>query len=252
MPNPESICPALTPLAEVLRAHVAEYQKTLVLFEQEGTKELAEKLEGIKNEIETTKKSIDDALEPFGYSLDAPPSEPLTPQEVNRMLREAGSKAELDPTFEGGIIHVDIEPKIIEALKTWVTAQEAFKNADSTTPAIDSDLNDYPWQPLTETTLDVLVIHHGQTTSEERDALVLSMDTIGFRPLTLAEFMAVVITKPEYNKRAEVLTTYEKHKLDGGLQSLCAGRSGSKRGLVARWVDGEWKEHFRFVFVRKS
>jgi hypothetical protein len=245
----ESPCPTLSPLAETLRAHVAEYKKTLALFEEEGSKELAEKLARIKNAIETTKKSIDDALEPFGYSLD---TFLLTPEDISRLLKEAGSVAELDPNFEGGIIHVDVDPKIIDALKTWGTAQEAFKNADSTRWYIDSDLNDYPWQPLTETTLDVLVIHHGRTTPGERNALVFSMGTLGYRPLTLAELMAVMITKPEYNKRAELLNTYEKHKIDGLPRSPYAHLTGSRRGLRAGSVENEWGKDLRFLFVRKS
>jgi hypothetical protein len=248
MSNPESICPALSPLAEALRVQVAEYRKTLAQFEVEGTKELAEKLAGIKTEIELTEKNINEVLSPFGHSLDTPP---LTPKDVNRLLREVDSVAELDPTFEGGIIHVDIDPKIVDALKRRGAAYKAFREADSTRWHIGGSLNDYPWQPLTETSLDVLVMNHGKTTPEEFDTFVHSMDTMGYRPLTLAELMAVVIMKPEYNKRGEWLGTYEKHMLDGSVWWPCAAWNGSQRVLETFPVDEGWVKHVRSLFVRK-
>jgi hypothetical protein len=252
MPNSESICPSLTPLAETLRAHVAEYKKTLALFEEKGTKELAEKLAGIETDIKTTEKNINDALGPLGHSLDTPPSEPLTPKEVNRLLQEAGSKAELYQRFENGIAHVDIDPIIME---TFTSAIDAFQKADNgSKSSYWEEWANAPWTPPAVPFDAVILSYNGDPeTRESSDAIVKDADNAGFRPATFPEMMALGIQYPEFAKQSNCyFVGLTEYKLDDNsvVPSLWLNRG--TRGLAGRLWTVEWGAEARFVFVRKS
>jgi hypothetical protein len=172
--------------------------------------------------------------------------------ELAQKIKESGSPARPDLSFEGGIISFEIDQKIQEVLRTYKTAIEAYKKADAgPEPYVYGALKNIPWVPPTKVKLDILVLNHGQTTPEQRDTLVKDMEKIGYRPLTFSEFVAFAIMHPDLNKRNEVLSTYEKYNLDlrsrvPSLYSLL----GAQRSLVAEDALVSWIEHVLFLFVR--
>ena len=218
----ESPCPALTPLATQLRTQVAAYKETLTRFEAEGTAELAQTLARIQADIEETEGHIREVLEPLGYSLDT-----LNPIiEINRMLKKLEfSRAELDPDFEGGIVHLEIDARTWEALKTWDTARQAYedleRNADGSSNAdiweeIPESSWATNWQPPIKQSFDVLVVGQGdrEINEGERYEVVSCMDTMGYRPLTFSELLAVGIVRPHFQKM-NTLTTCIKGTVKG-------------------------------------
>ena len=155
-------------------------------------------------------------------------------------------------SFEGGTISLEITPMLREQLKDWNTVKATYEAADNSSPSrIFPELNDIPWKQPNATSLDVLVLNHGQTILKDPDTLVTQMDAAGYRPLTLPELMALGITRPEFNKRSERLITYEKHTLEGDLRTPCLDFDNGKRNLHAHGVNYDWRIRYRFLFVRK-
>ncbi len=172
--------------------------------------------------------------------------------ELAQKLKETGSPARPDLSFEGGSISLEITPTVQEQLKDWNTARKAYEDADSTPTWIYDELKNIPWAPPANTSLDVLVLSQGETTPQQRDTLVAHMDAAGYRPLTFSELVALGISRPDLNKRNEILNTYEKHTLGGVSLAPFLYWRGVGRRLDAGWVDVEWDELGRFLFVRKS
>jgi hypothetical protein len=172
--------------------------------------------------------------------------------ELAQVLRSAGSPARPDMSFEGGIISLEIDKVTQESLRTWNTAKVAYENADNKSPSlIWGGLNNIPYLPPHGSSLAVIVLNNGATTSKERDKLVEDMDKAGYRPLEFSELVALGIIKPEHNKRSKVLNTYKKYSLDGRALVPCLSWRGGERVLDANWSDSGWVGGNRFLFVRK-
>ncbi|HMO78500.1 MAG TPA: AAA family ATPase [Candidatus Paceibacterota bacterium] len=174
-----------------------------------------------------------------------------SPDSIQERLKTLGSRAEVDTTIEGGLISFTITPEVQKALQSYSTAKEAYNKADGIPTFIVSDLRGMPWKQLTSNNLNVLVLNHGQTTPTERDQMVTHMDTLGYRPLTLSELMALGIMRPDLNKRVEILNTYDIHVLDGIRHAPCLYWDGSRRLLDANDVSDVCGDRSRFLFVRK-
>ena len=171
--------------------------------------------------------------------------------DLAQKLKEVGSPARPDFSFEGGFVHIEIDQKTQEALRSYDTATTAYEAADNTPTYIYDALRNIPWRSLSTQQLDILVCNDGSTTATQRDKLVEVMDKIGYRPLEFSELVALGILKPEYNKRYEVLNTYKKYSLGGFVQVPYLGWGGGKRWLSARAVSLEWSVRDRFLFVCK-
>ena len=172
--------------------------------------------------------------------------------ELAQRLKETGSLAIPDLSFEGGSVSIEITPTLREQLKDWDTAKIAYEKADNSSPSwIYDELKNIPWKQPTASSLDILVLNHGKTTPQDRDVLVTQMDNAGYRPLTLAELIALGITRPELNKRDEILNTYEKHTLAGVSQAPFLDFVGGRRDLRAYDASDDWGDWSRFLFVRK-
>jgi hypothetical protein len=250
--NSESLCTALSPLAEVLRVQVAKYQETLTLFKKERTKELAEKLVRIAGDIQTTEMNINEMFSPFGYSLDAP----LTPIKITERLRSAGSKAELATLAEGeGVVFVDIDPNTNEDLKTLETAMHALEKATarylSYTPEV---LEEWVLEPLTNVVFDAIVVTYDKYPKirKSSDKIVEDMAKAGYRPATLTELFAVGITNPDlYKGTGKYLDTLNVQDTFYCCPSFGWNGSGKLHLAGGVW-EAEWTEGSSFLFVRKS
>jgi len=176
-----------------------------------------------------------------------------TPTSINEKLKELGSPATVDTTIEGGVVSLEIDQKTMEALHSYDTAIQAYKDTDGgSAPWVYEELKNIPWTQPTTASLDVLILNHGETTSTERDTMVEDMDKAGYRPLTFPEFMALGIIRPDLNKRNETFNTYEKYTLGGRLRVPNFSLDVGVRGLSAVVVSFDWYAHYRFLFVRKS
>lgn len=174
------------------------------------------------------------------------------PEFIKNLLQQIGTPATLDDSFEGGIINLEIDQNLVESLSTWDKAQKAYKGADGASPSwIWEELKGIPYTKPEVSNLDVLVLNHKGTKPQERDKLVSDMEKAGYRPLEFSELIALGIIKPEYNKRNEILNTYKKYTLGGGLQVPFLRWSGDERELNADRCGSEWSGHVRFLFVRK-
>lgn len=175
-----------------------------------------------------------------------------TPESIKKLLKEIGTPATLDESFEGGIIALEIDKKTLEALKTWDKAKDAYKKTDNASPSwVWDQLDNIPYTPPASSSYGVLVLNHGETTPEQRDKLVADLDKKGFRPLEFSELVALGIMKAEYNKRNEILNTYKKYSLVGYSQAPFLFWDGDRRYLSASGVSVDWDGLDRFVFVRK-
>lgn len=169
--------------------------------------------------------------------------------ELAQAIKESGSPARPDLSFEGGIVSIAIPQ---EKLKDLSTALQAYKDADGGSPSwIWDGLNKIPYTQPTDSSLEVIVLNHGKTIPEQRDRLVSDMDKVGYRPLEFSELVALGIVKPELNKRNEVLNTYKKYQLEGRLLAPLLRWRGDARFLFADRVVLDWGGLSRFVFARK-
>ena len=174
--------------------------------------------------------------------------------ELAQRLKETGSPARPDLSFEGGIVRVDV-PK--EKLKDLPTALQSYKDADNKSSPWVWD----KWKKMTSykapeaTHLDVIILSYNAdpTTRASSDKIVEDMDKAGLRPATIAELIALGITHPEFNKRADtyLVGLGTKEVLGGCLCVPGLDWGGGERGLDRfRWTGG-WSEHYRFVCLRK-
>jgi len=172
--------------------------------------------------------------------------------EFTKAFKETGSPAHLDVAIEGGIVKLNIDQKTLESLRTYETAIAAYKAADGGSPSyIYDSLKNIPWTEPSSETLNVHILNHDTTTPQERDKMVADMDRAGYRALTFSELVALGIIRPDLNKRNEILNTYEKHILGGVSRVPYLSWDGDERRLSARHSGSDWREHVRFLFVRK-
>jgi hypothetical protein len=249
MPSPE-ICTQLQEKLASLRIIERDMQDLQKRLLTEGSSSVGEVKKAFlaKN---TEAKSLKSDLEKLLKEA-SPDVHKDTPESIKKLLKEIGTPATLDESFEGGIIRVEIDKNTQEALKTWNKAKDAYEKADNASPSwVWDELKNIPYTPPTSSSLGVLVLNHKETTSQQRDKLVEDLDKKGFRPLEFSELVALGIMKPEYNKRNEILNTYKKYSLDGDSRAPCLDWDGGTRELSAGGVSGDWDERGRFVFVRK-
>ncbi len=175
----------------------------------------------------------------------------FSPQEIEKMLKDLGSPATLDTSFEGGIIHLEIDKELQEKLKDWEGAKKAYQEADNNYAKIFTELDKIPYTAPINTNLDVLVLNPGLTTPEKRDKLVEDMDKIGYRPLEFSELVTLGIIKPEHNKRNEALNIYKKYFLGDFPTAPFLRWDGVNRSLYVNSCAVNWGGWNRFLFVRK-
>ena len=171
--------------------------------------------------------------------------------EFTKTFKETGSPARLDVAIEGGVVTFEIDPKTLESLRTYKSAIAAYTEADGTPVYIYDALEKIPWTIPRANTLAVHILNHGRTTPPEREKMVADMDRAGYRVLTFSELVALGISRPDLNKRDEVLNTYEEYTLLGVSRALLLCWLGVQRCLDAVGVRGGWDERGRFLFVRK-
>ncbi len=253
---PTSEPESLDSLTDRYESLLSAYQETFTAFEAEGTRELGEKLTSLQSEITALEATINAILGPLGYDLDKTPRTAESHEAINQRLKEAGSFAVLDESFgEQGIVSIDIDPKTMEALKTYDTAIAAYTAADNNSPScVLEELKDMPLTSLEDSSFDAYVLSYNadQETRQSSDAIVADMDKAGFRPATFTELLALCITHPDLGKRNVYLVALgTKATLDGHSSVALLNWGGSQR-LLDRggWTLG-WSERRRFVCVRK-
>jgi hypothetical protein len=180
----------------------------------------------------------------------------VPPDKIDRALRDLGSPAVFDRSIEDGTLSFSIDDITADKLRTPDGAKQAFIEADSgsATNPWDGffDTRVDAWEPLTKTTFDTCIISHGQTTQAERAQLVTHMESLGYRPPTRTELLALAITRPDLNKIPHrYLTTLKEYSLGGVLLAPCFALDDSGRGLGADGGSGVWDDRDRFLFVRK-
>lgn len=239
---------------EELKELIAEKEKALDALEAEKDKaheagnadnvELDknnERIESIKNELLE--------LEARQSEITGPKAETHTANTIQEKLKSLGSPAVVDKNLEGGTISVTFTTQMLQSLQTYTTAIDAWKNASITDPNVSIAHGEVPWIPPTNFTLETVIVHQDTTTPKLRDTLIAHMDTLGYRPPTLAEFIGFTATRPDLiENRSEILNTYDEVLLE----PLCAfwDRFSSFRVLSRHAVVNEWESN-RFVFVRK-
>ncbi len=246
-------CSIISTLKSNLEVKLEEYKAALEEVRETGTVGSVERLRAIEAELTNIKTAIEEELNKAGYSLETP--ETTDPNVINQKLQELGSKATIDTNIEGGIISFTISPEHLTALQSYDTAIEAYRAIPkaSTTEidaSVDSNLEHLPWHPITNPNLETVILNHGKTNEANRDLLVQHMETLGYRPLHLSEFVALSLTRPDLNRRDEFLNTYEKHEVGGLLPIPYIRRFVSGRSLGARPVGADWSDRNQFVFVR--
>lgn len=175
--------------------------------------------------------------------------------ELAQKLKEVGSPAHPDLSFEGGIVSIEIDQKMEEALTTWDTAQQAYKEADNGSPSyIWDEWKKGEWKPPTGEHLEIVVLSYNadSKTQQSPDKIVADMDRLGLRPLTLEEMTLAGIAEPKFTKTLGKyfvgLTKYAR-----GDRSCVPNlwRVGARRLGNSGWADG-WSAGARFLCVRKS
>ena len=171
--------------------------------------------------------------------------------ELAKNIKESGSPARPDLSFEGGIVSVDIDEAKLKDIKTALQShKEADNNSDS-----------WAWlewinAPYTKPKLplEAIILSYNKDTKvrESSDRIVEDMDRLNLRPATLEEMIALGIVKPEFNKRGDIyLVGLTKYALGGVSRVPSLLWSGVRRRLGGdRWGVG-WGGSFRFVCVSK-
>lgn len=175
--------------------------------------------------------------------------------ELAKNIKESGSSARPDMSFEGGIVSVTLDT---EKLKDRDTAFQSYENADSHSPSwIWSEWRKMKSYQAPETLpLEAIILSYNNDPKirQSSDAIVADMEKMNLRPATIAELIALGIIKPGFNKRSDVylvgLGTQES--LGGNSYVPVLSWGGDKRDLSRNRWSGEWNEHSRFVCVRKS
>ena len=171
--------------------------------------------------------------------------------ELAQHIKESGSPARPDMSFEGGIVTIDISE---EKLKDTKTVLQSYKEADSSSPSWvwDEWINAPYTKPKLPLETIILSYNKDTNTRESSDKIVSDMNRLGLRPATLEELIALGVIKPEFNKRSgSYLVELTKYSLDGGSYVPCVDWGGDERDLVGYEWGGRWIDRNRFVCVRK-
>jgi hypothetical protein len=122
--------------------------------------------------------------------------------ELAKSIKESGSPARPDMSFEGGLVNIKIDK---EKLKDIGTALQSYKEADNSSPSWTWE----EWNNLKsedfitpESKLDVVVLSYNEDpkTRKSSDKIVADMGKLNLRPATIAELISLGIVKPEFNK----------------------------------------------------
>jgi hypothetical protein len=172
--------------------------------------------------------------------------------ELAEKLKETGSLAVPDLSFEGGIIDIQFDP---EKIKDRQSAWRSFKEADNNSPSyIWPEWEKGEWKPPEGNNIEIVVLSYNNdpNTRKSSDKIVADMDRLGFRPLTLEETTLAGILEPKFTKTSSKyfvgLTQYTR------VGSACVPnlyRDGGVRDLDGNGWDSEWNAWYCFLFVRK-
>ena len=171
--------------------------------------------------------------------------------ELAKGIKESGSQARPDMSFEGGIVTIDIPE---EKLKDTKTALQSYEGADNKSPswAWPEWINAPYTKPKLPLETIILSYNKDTNTRVSSDKIVVDMDKLNLRPATLEEMIVLGIVKPEFNKRSGTyLVGLTKYALGGGSHVPVLYWRGDGRQLGRnRWAN-EWPDWNRFVCVRK-
>ncbi|MCF7843572.1 hypothetical protein K9M47_01595 [Candidatus Gracilibacteria bacterium] len=171
--------------------------------------------------------------------------------ELAKSIKESGSPARPDMSFEGGIVNIDIDK---EKLKDTKTALQSYKEADNNSPHYI--WNEWINAPYTKPKLplEAIILSYNKDTNtrDSSDKIVADMSKLNLRPATLEEMIALGIVKPEFNKRSGTyLVGLTKYSLDGVSRVPVLNWLGGRRFLDGNRWSFEWDGSIRFVCVRK-
>ncbi len=172
----------------------------------------------------------------------------VTPEEIIALLKESGSKAELDTSFEGGIVSIDIPPDITD----WATAAEAFKAADNGSPShLWQELGKDNWTQPEAEHLDIIVLSYNNDPSirQSSEAIVADMEHLGLRPLTVEEMLVAAILEPKFTKSDMQFVGLTQYWCNFVFLYPRLWHGVGGRGLVGS--NYEWGGENRFLCVRK-
>ncbi len=176
----------------------------------------------------------------------------VTPEEIITLLQESGSKAELDASFEGGIVSIDIPSDITD----WPSAEAVFKGADNGSASSTwSEWGKGDWSAPKATHLDIIVLSYSKDPETRRSSekAIADMDRLGFRPLTLEEMIIAGALEPKFTKTKSryfvSLTKYEVGR-DSFIPSLYHN-DGIRTLYGNAWYGTERSDWLRFLCVRK-
>ncbi len=181
------------------------------------------------------------------------------PHLLDQELKALNCPASLSASFEGGVIQVNIEPEILQDLQSY---RKAINRYEQTLPStwVYNRLKNVLWKSPVSENFDVLVLDHGNTTWEEREAFVSLMDKLGYRPLSLSELVAFSLLNPKFGKEGQHFVTYEMHEMDdvfdkdyeGDIRVPYIEFDHSTHILsAADEVGEEWDENYHFLFTQK-
>jgi hypothetical protein len=139
--------------------------------------------------------------------------------ELAKNIKESGSPARPDMSFEGGIVSIDIDQ---EKIKDLPTAFSSYEHADNKSPSWIWDewrkMKSYKSPETAQLNAIILSYNNDPRTRQSSDKILADMDKMGLRPATIAELIALGIAKPEFNKRDDMYLVGlgTKEVLDGG------------------------------------
>lgn len=170
--------------------------------------------------------------------------------ELAQKLKEVGSPARPDLSFEGGIVRIQFQREMIQSKET---AFKYFESADNNSPfyILQEWREREEWQPPTGEQLEIVVLSYDAdpNTRQLSDEIVADMDRLGLRPLTLEEMTLAGIVEQKFTKTPSKyfvgLTPYST-RVPVLLQSV------GKRHLYWDLWDIVWDNECRFLCVRKS
>ena len=174
--------------------------------------------------------------------------------ELAKNLKESGSFARPDMSFEGGIVSIDIDR---EKLSTLHSALTSYEDADNHSPSYvwPEWRNMKSYTPPETTHLEVIILSYNndRETREASESIVSDMDKAGLRPATIAELIALGLVNPEFNKRNDTyLVGLGTKEVLGGFPCVpFLDWDVSRRSLDRGWWTDVWGERDRFVCVRK-
>jgi hypothetical protein len=175
--------------------------------------------------------------------------------ELAQKIKESGSHARPDVSFEGGIVDIEVDK---EKLKDIKTALASYKEADSASPSsVWIEWNKLKKEDFKtpESKLDVVILSYNNDLNirKSSDKIVEDMDKLNLRPATISELIALGIAKPEFNKISSryLVGLGTKVELAGFLVIPRLVWRSEGRYLDGFWRRDEWGESNRFICLRK-